>query len=569
MAASRSRRSSCGPGSPPRSCSTELAVARRARRLRAARPRRRDRGARVGVGAALARPATGRVRILSPYRARAARARALFCAALQDGEFPSAAPARPAALRGAPPRRSATRTCAATDQADEERYLFHSCVSRPTERLFLSWQSCDEDGAALARSPFVDEVLDLLDAGATSGEDGLVRMRGPERAVPTRAEATSERALARALALAGWAFERRAGARGGSASPSTRARSLALFAGLPNPDHLPGPLSSAVVLAELGAREVFSANSLEGWVDLLVQVVRRARAPPAAARARRPTRCGSAASSTTRSSGSTASPRERTRSRGRATSAAGAPLRRAARRAAAKRGRAAQPRPAHGARARPGPGRRLSRRRGRDRDRVPPARATCSSSASAPLRRGRPTTAPAHAALRARRRRRCAGGSTASTSPPTGAARSSATTRPARRSPAPTSSASAGTLQIQLYMLRRRAGARPRPGRRPLPPARRHRAERAQAARARRARATTRLDGLDLVGTDRKPAEELRGAARRAPRRSPIERRARRCAPGDIRRDPLNGECPKLLHLPGDLPARARARRVGEEANGG
>lgn len=202
-------------------------------------------------------PATGRVRILDPYRARAARARALFCLSLQDSAFPSAAPPDPL-LSEERRREIGNPDLRRTDPADEERYLFHSCVSRPTERLYLSWQGCDEDGTALARSPFLDEICDLL-------ESETVRKRGPERAVPALAEATSERDLARALALGGWAFERGpvlAAAGAAEAAP----RIEAMFAELPDPNLQPGPLRSPAVLADLGAREVFSANSLEGWV---------------------------------------------------------------------------------------------------------------------------------------------------------------------------------------------------------------------------------------------------------------------------------------------------------------
>ena len=112
-------------------------------------------------------PATGRVRILDPYRARAARARALFCLSLQDGVFPSAAPPDPL-LSEERRREIGNPDLRRTDPADEERYLFHSCVSRPTDRLYLSWQGCDEDGTALARSPFLDEVCDLLELGPTA-----------------------------------------------------------------------------------------------------------------------------------------------------------------------------------------------------------------------------------------------------------------------------------------------------------------------------------------------------------------------------------------------------------------
>ena len=204
-------------------------------------------------------PATGRVRILDPYRARAARARALFCLSLQDGEFPTAAPPDPL-LSEDRRREIGNPDLRRTDPADEERYLFASCVSRPTEHLYLSWQSCDEDGTALARSPFLDEVFDLLEPGTE-----MVRKRGPERAVPTVSEATVERDLARALAVGGWAFER--GPVLEAAGVADREPAIeALFAGLPDPNDQPGPLSSPVVLAELGGRGVFSAGSLEGWV---------------------------------------------------------------------------------------------------------------------------------------------------------------------------------------------------------------------------------------------------------------------------------------------------------------
>ena len=200
---------------------------------------------------------------MSPYRARAARARAMFCAGMQEGEFPTAAPPDPLlaeerrAQIGNPDLRRA-------DQGDEERYLFHACVSRPTERLYLSWRSCDEDGAALARSPFVDEVADLVDPAGELPESRL-RVRGPERAVIGADEATTPATLARALAATRPDDRADALTRLGVPEPAG-AETLARFAGLPDPGALPGPLRSPAVLAELGARRTFSANSLEGWV---------------------------------------------------------------------------------------------------------------------------------------------------------------------------------------------------------------------------------------------------------------------------------------------------------------
>jgi ATP-dependent helicase/nuclease subunit B len=203
--------------------------------------------------------------VLSPYRARAARVRALFCAALQDGEFPSAAPRDPL-LSEERRRQIGNRDLRRSEPAEEERYLFHSCVSRPTERLYLSWQSSDENGAALARSAFVDEVLDLLRPDPQA-EPPLLRERGPEHSVPRVGEATSDRALARALALGGRGSDRESElAR--LRVPRERADAvLALFAELPDPDSLPGPLAENAVTAQLAGREAVSANSLEGWLE--------------------------------------------------------------------------------------------------------------------------------------------------------------------------------------------------------------------------------------------------------------------------------------------------------------
>jgi ATP-dependent helicase/DNAse subunit B len=209
-------------------------------------------------------PASGRVRIMSPYRARAARARVMFVAALQDGAFPSAAPPDPL-LSEERRREIGDRELRRVEPAEQERYLFFSCVSRPTERLYLSWQSCDEDGAALGRSPFVDEVLDLIAPEPATAEERLLRSRGPERSVPAPDEATTDRALARALAIGGWSTDRRAVLERLRAADRTEAVE-ALFAGLPDPNALPGPLSSPAVLEDLGSRDVFSAGSLEGWV---------------------------------------------------------------------------------------------------------------------------------------------------------------------------------------------------------------------------------------------------------------------------------------------------------------
>lgn len=211
--------------------------------------------------------AEGRVRIVSPYRVRAGRARYLFCAALQEGAFPSRGGVDP--LLGEESRkRLGLRALRRRDQTEEERYLFHVCVSRPIERLYVSWRSSDEDGHPTPRSPFVDEVLDLL-AGKPEADPAAKRTRSLAQVVPYPAEATTPRALGRALALRGGAD---AAARAEALDAldvdlTARGEALELLAGIPDPRALPGPLAHPRVLGELAVREHLSANSLEGWLE--------------------------------------------------------------------------------------------------------------------------------------------------------------------------------------------------------------------------------------------------------------------------------------------------------------
>lgn len=211
-------------------------------------------------------PATGRVRIVSPYRVRAARVRHLFCVSLQDGEFPSPAPGDPL-LSGEDRGELGAAGRGRREQDTEERYLFHACVSRPTERLYLSWQGCDEDGRALARSPFVDEVLDLIGPDAERAEAELARTRGLERVVPAPSEAPTVRTLARALAVRGAGADHAAALERLRVPEPEAGAVLALLSALPDPDELPGPLRSPRVLEELAARRTLSAGALERWIE--------------------------------------------------------------------------------------------------------------------------------------------------------------------------------------------------------------------------------------------------------------------------------------------------------------
>jgi ATP-dependent helicase/DNAse subunit B len=202
-------------------------------------------------------PAEGTVRVLGPYEIRARRVRHLFVASLQEGEFPAHDPGDP--LLGEDRRRELGLP-ERQDPAKEERYLFHACVSRPSERLYLSWRDSDDDGQTLPPSPFLADVCDLLPPEVP------IRRRGLERVTFDPADAPSADELARSLAEVGG---------------RDRAGDLAAGLGLPEPvaagvagrlrdaasriNGPPGPLSSPAVLGALGERRLYGASTLEGY----------------------------------------------------------------------------------------------------------------------------------------------------------------------------------------------------------------------------------------------------------------------------------------------------------------
>ena len=149
-------------------------------------------------------PAAGRVRVASPYRLRAARFRTVFVLALEDGSFPRHGGGEPFLSDD---QRVAVGLPERIEPELEERYLFSICLSLPTDRLYLSHRACDEDGAPLSPSPYLDDVRALLDPPPPAPgepdplEDQIVRRRGLSEAVFPPAAAPSEDELARALAV--------------------------------------------------------------------------------------------------------------------------------------------------------------------------------------------------------------------------------------------------------------------------------------------------------------------------------------------------------------------------------
>ncbi len=213
-------------------------------------------------------PVEGRVRIVSPYRVRAGRARHLFVSSLQDGEFPS--PSGAESLLD-DERREELGLPARRAPLDEERYLFHACISRPTDRLYLSTRACDEEGLAAVTSPFLDDVRDLLapatDAdGSDSVRESLTRRRGLDSVVFSPEDAATEAELRRALAAlpaaSAQAWLEAAAVPEALAAPALDAVEEARG----RASVLPGPLRAPGVIEELSERRLYGASTLEEYV---------------------------------------------------------------------------------------------------------------------------------------------------------------------------------------------------------------------------------------------------------------------------------------------------------------
>ncbi|HEX7059838.1 MAG TPA: PD-(D/E)XK nuclease family protein [Solirubrobacterales bacterium] len=214
-------------------------------------------------------PVEGRVRIADPYRLRAGRFDHVFVGSLQDGEFPRRD-------RGGDPflseqQRESLGLDPRRDADAEERYLFYVCLSLPRKSLFLSYRDSDENGAAEARSPLLDDVRRLL-APPPSGErpdpveESIVRGRDLTRVVNPVAEAPSENELARAIAVHGNNADRRVllALAAPEATVGDRIETrLAAAVTAEAASRAPGPLSNPATLESLAAIPAYGGTTLE------------------------------------------------------------------------------------------------------------------------------------------------------------------------------------------------------------------------------------------------------------------------------------------------------------------
>ena len=214
-------------------------------------------------------PVEGRVRIADPYRLRAARFDHVVVGSLQDGEFPRRD-------RGADPflsdsQRETLGLDPRRDAEAEERYLFHACLALPRRSLVLSYRDSDEDGAATARSPLIDDVRALLapapeGSGADSVEEEITVTRDLAQVVAPLAEAPSEDELARALAAHGPGVDAAALLGGIGVDEEVAARAVARVVAARRAEaasRAPGPLTNPAALEALADVPAYGGTTLE------------------------------------------------------------------------------------------------------------------------------------------------------------------------------------------------------------------------------------------------------------------------------------------------------------------
>jgi len=201
----------------------------------------------------------GRVAVVDLRRARTRRFDAVFVLGLEEGSLPRRGTSSPfldeETRRGLDERGARLER---PDPVEQDRYLFYTACTRGSERLYLVREAADDDGSPREPSPFwhdVQSLFDVDDVRRWTRRRPLSALTWPLEEAPTERErlralaelaahdATSAEALARAN---GW--ERRL----------ERAR-----VAFRRPTRITHPL----VLEQLGSRSSFGVTELERFAD--------------------------------------------------------------------------------------------------------------------------------------------------------------------------------------------------------------------------------------------------------------------------------------------------------------
>jgi ATP-dependent helicase/DNAse subunit B len=200
-----------------------------------------------------------RVAVVDLRRARTRRFGAVFVLGLEEGSLPRRGGGSPFldddARRGLDERGA---RLARPDQVALDRYLFYTACTRASQRLYLVREAADDDGSPREASPFwhdVDALFDREDVRRWTRRRPLSALTWPLEEAPTERErlralaelAAQDEAAADALARAnGW--ERRL----------ERARGAF---------HRPTRLTHPLVLEQLASRTSFAVTELERFAD--------------------------------------------------------------------------------------------------------------------------------------------------------------------------------------------------------------------------------------------------------------------------------------------------------------
>jgi ATP-dependent helicase/nuclease subunit B len=201
----------------------------------------------------------GRVAVVDLLRARTRRFDAVFVLGLEEGSLPRRGGGSPFLDDDA--RRALDEKGARLERPDpveNDRYLFYTACTRASQRLYLVREAADDDGSPREASPFWHDVQALFDA------DDLRRWtrRRPLSALTWQLEdAPTERERLRALAeLAARDAEAATGLARANGWERRLERAAAAF-------HRPTRITHPLVLEQLGSRTSFGVTELERFAD--------------------------------------------------------------------------------------------------------------------------------------------------------------------------------------------------------------------------------------------------------------------------------------------------------------
>ena len=201
----------------------------------------------------------GRVAVVDLLRARTRRFDAVFVLGLEEGSLPRRSGGSPFLDDDA--RRALDQRGARLERPDpveNDRYLFYTACTRASQRLYLVREAADDDGSPREASPFwhdVQSLFELDDVRRWTRRRPLSALTWPLEDAPTERErlralaelAADDTGTAKALARAnGW--ERRL------------ERALAAF-------QRPTRITHPLVLEQLGSRTSFGVTELERFAD--------------------------------------------------------------------------------------------------------------------------------------------------------------------------------------------------------------------------------------------------------------------------------------------------------------